>query len=177
MITADDLVNLRHTGRDSAETERIKNKLARHKEERSPFFITGSEFDEILHWYQYSRGSARNKVNTDDIVQAVTRLALNIFHPNAEYEAELRIGILCVMRDVTVSIASAILALTYPHNYAIIDLRGWRQIFSENRLSFSIPDYQKYLQQLRSLAEELGWPVQEVDLAIWEYDRRHGSRH
>jgi len=64
-----------------------------------------------------------------------------------------------------------ILALTFPEEYGVIDFRAWRQLFGEEKRGFSTEDYKQYLNKLRNLAKELGWTVQEVDLAIWAYDK------
>jgi hypothetical protein len=68
-----------------------------------------------------------------------------------------------------------VLAPIFPEQYAVIDFRVWRQIFDDAQTTFFIPDYRKYMREIRHLADELGWPVQEVDHAIWEYDRRTGK--
>lgn len=70
---------------------------------------------------------------------------------------------------------SAILALLFPKEYAVIDFRVWRQLFGKYQTTFSVADYKKYMREIRRLANELNWPVQEVDHAIWEYDRRNNS--
>lgn len=79
---------------------------------------------------------------------------------------------------VGVPIASAVLALVYPTEYCVIDFRGWRQVFEQDRRQFTISDYKRYLVKVRELSRELQWPVQEVDLAVWEYDsrQRYGSK-
>lgn len=79
---------------------------------------------------------------------------------------------MCASR-VSVPVASAILALVFPEKYAVIDFRVWRQVFDEERTTFSVSDYKRYLHEIQRLAHELGWQVQEVDFAIWEYDRRN----
>ena len=89
-----------------------------------------------------------------------------------DYELETRVRLLCSIRGVGVGVASAVLALTEPASYCVIDFRGWRQLFGEERRFFSVEQYKKYVKAVRTLARELRWPVQEVDLAIWEYDRR-----
>lgn len=86
----------------------------------------------------------------------------------------MRVGILCALRGVGVPVASAVLALAFPDEYAVIDFRGWRQVFGEDRRQFGVGDYKRYLGEVRRLARELEWPVQEVDLAIWHYDTRNG---
>jgi len=177
MIEASQIADLRYASDDYEQTERLKTKLKRLRKERRPFFLTADEFDEILHWklrQQYGRQRHLRRYNTDELVRAVTGAALTISHKNKDYELELRVGILCALRGVGVPVASAILALVYPEEYAVIDYRAWRQVFSEERTALSVGDYKRYMEAIRPLARELGWPVQQVDLAIWEYDRMHG---
>ena len=140
-------------------------------------YLTLDEFDRVLQWKlrsQYGRNRVIRKANTEDVIRVVTEAALSIEHPDKDYEIELRFGILCMFRGVGVPVASAILALVFPERYAVIDFRGWRQVFGEERTMFSVSDYRRYLREVQNLAQELGWPVQEVDLAIWEYDRVNG---
>lgn len=61
--------------------------------------------------------------------------------------------------------------LCFPEQYAVIDYRVWRQLFLEEKDTYSINDYKKYLKEIRRLANEIGWMSQEVDLAIWSYDK------
>ncbi len=49
-------------------------------------------------------------------------------------------------------------------------------MFGVEKRNFSINDYKRYLKEIKRLAAELGWLPQEVDLAIWEYDRQSGRR-
>ncbi len=178
MITASQLVRYRRSSEDYEWTERLKERFRRLRRERNPFYLTRSELDEILRWKlrgQYERQRWRWAANTEDVVRVVTRAAFEIAHPDKEYEVELRIGILCTLRGVGVPVASAILALVLPEKYGVIDFRVWRRLFGEEKRDFSIRDYKRYLREVRRLAAELGWPVQEVDLAIWAYDREPGD--
>ncbi|MGC8786100.1 MAG: hypothetical protein ACP5Q1_01585 [Anaerolineae bacterium] len=178
MIRSTQLIPYRTSSDDYDLTERLKAKFARLRIKRHPLYLTSKEFDEILHWKlrgQYGRQQQRRKANTGNIIRTVTRAALSITHPDEDYEIELRLGILCCLRGVGVPVASAILALVFPEKYAVIDFRGWRQIFDEERTTFSISDYKQYLYEIKRLAAELGWLVQEVDLAIWEFDRVNGG--
>lgn len=179
MITAAQLIPYRTSSDDYDLTEYLKGKFAKLRQERVPLYLTLDEFDAILHWKlrgQYGRQRERRQVNTDNVIRTVTQAALSLTHPDEDYETELRLGILCTLRGVGVPVASAILALVFPERYAVIDFRGWRQVFGEERTTFSISDYIRYLCEIRRLALELGWPVQEVDLAIWEYDRINGGK-
>jgi hypothetical protein len=178
VITAAQIAHLRKAGDDYAETERMKARLARLRDERDPLFLTASEFHEILRWKlrtQLNRQFHIRTANTDSIIRHVTGSALTITSDDKDYEIELRVNILCALRGVAVPVASAVLALVYPNDYAVIDFRGWRQVFgpAPDKI-FSITDYKRYLRALQPLVRELGWPIQEVDFAIWEYDRRQG---
>lgn len=176
MITAARLLALRSVGADDNNTQHLKAKLAQLRRERQPFYLTAVEFEEILEWklgQQMGRQRARRTANTDEVIRAVTGLALAITHQDKEYELELRIGILCSLRGVGVPVASAVLALIFPDEYAVIDYRVWRQLFNESKTVFFIGEYKRYMREIWRLANELKWPAQEVDFAIWEYDRRY----
>lgn len=178
MIKPAQISPFRKAAIDYDDTRRLKEKLARVRRERKPLYLTLAEFEEILQWklgQQIGRQREKRSANTEEVIRAVTRLALTITHPDAEYELELRLGILCSIRGVGIAVASAILALLFPEEYAPIDFRVWRQIFGKERSDFSIADYKKYMRELHILADDLGWPVQEVDHAIWEYDRRNST--
>ncbi len=175
MVTLEMIKPLRYAAIDHEETERLKAALAGLRAKRTPMYLTLSELDPILEW---KLGTQRNRsrkwwrLNTEDLIREVTSLALNLRHPDPEYQLELRMGILTAVRGIGVPVASAILALVYPEEHAVIDFRVWRQLFGEAKTVFSIPDYRRYMKALFPLARELGWPVQEVEHAIWEYDRR-----
>ena len=153
MITASQITDFRTASGDFTETVALKERLARIRADRCPFYLTASEFDEILRWKlrgQYGRQRSRREANTEQVIQAVTGLALSITQENKEYELELRVGILCCLRGVGIPVASAILALVYPDRYAVIDFRGWRQVFGEERTTFSIGDYKRYMQKMHT---------------------------
>lgn len=178
MVTISELKAYRTSSDDYKFTEQLKARLAQLRQKRDPFYLKAEEFDEILRWKlrgQYGRQREWRKANTEEVIRVVTAAALNVTHSDKEYEDELRVSILCALRGVGVPIASAVLALVFPENYAVIDFRGWRQVFGEKKSTFSIADYKKYLREIRKLANELKWPTQEVDLAIWEYDRANGG--
>jgi len=178
MITAVQLVPHRTSSDDYTLTEHLKAHFAQVKRERHPMYLTLDEFNRVLQWKlrgQYGRQRERRKANTDDVIRVVTGAALSIEHSDKDYEIELRFGILCSLRGVGVPVASAVLALVFPERYAVIDFRGWRQVFGEDKKDeFKVSDYKRYLREVQKLAQELGWLVQEVDLAIWEYDRING---
>lgn len=143
------------SGNEYDQTQRLKERFARIRSERKPLYLTAHEFDEILRWKlsgQYQRQAEKRRVNTEDVIKIVTGTALSKTHPDEDYETELRLGILSCIRGVGVPKASAVLALVFREKYAVIDFRGWRQIFDEDKTTFSISDYKRYLQEIKRLA-------------------------
>ena len=72
---------------------------------------------------------------------------------------------------IGIGVASAVLALSEPEQYAIIDWRGWRQAFGTGRESFGCKHYCEYMRVVRSAAKQLGWQPQVVDWCLWNLDR------
>ncbi len=149
-------------------TDRLKQELA------GTSCLTMLVLDEILQWKlrgQYGRTRARRGGLTESMVRAVTTLAFGpeLAHADPDTEAALRLGVLCALPGVGLGVASAVLALRFPDRYAVIDPLVWGEVCGTPKTTFSITDYAPYMQALRPLAQALGWPVQEVDLALWTY--------
>lgn len=180
MIEPGDLTDLRTAAPDYEETERLKARLGRLRTSRTPFCLTAEELEPVFRWKlgsQYGRVRKQLARNMVAAYQIVTRAAFEISDfddPNRELE--LRVGLLCSLAGVGIGIASAILALVEPDRYCVIDFRGWRGVFGDRKSAFTVDDYKRYLAEVRRLARVLAWPVQEVDLAIWEHDRRNHGR-
>jgi len=175
MLRAADIRPFRTTAEDYAKTELLKKQLQDLRATRNPLYLTRDEIEPIFHWKlrdQYGRNKHLRDTNTDSAYRALTQAAFSIKETDPDYEAELRIGVLISLRGVGVPVASAILALTDPDHYCVIDFRGWRALFGEKRSTFDIPAYLEYLKEVRKVAKDLGWQVQETDLAIWAYDMK-----
>jgi len=176
MIQANDIRDLRTAAADYEETERIKSDIRALRDIRQPLFLTQKDLYPIFKWKlrgQFDRVKGHLKKNSDKAYETITKAALSIQESDWELEAHLRLGVLTSLHGVGVPVASAILALTEPERNCVIDFRGWRAVFNEERREFDTPAYILYLTKIRNLAQELGWPVQEADLAVWEYDLRN----
>jgi len=175
MIEIKDITEYRYKAEDYEKTEELKIFLQNQMKERDPFYLNFKELDKILHWKlltQYGRQKEKRSIEiTDEIVQNFTKWAFKITYANEDYETYLKIKTLMVPRGISIGIASAILALCFPEKYAVIDFRVWRQLFSEERNVYTINQYLEYLKKVKKFAEILGWDPQEVDLAIWAYDK------
>jgi len=179
MVQVEDIRGLREAAPDYQETEAIKQHLRKLRQERKPFYLTAADLERIFRWKlrgQFGRGQDQRDRNSDSAYRAVTQAAFAIREPDLSYEAEVRLKVLCSLRGVGVPVASAILALAEPDRYCVIDFRGWRAVFGEKRNDFDVGRYLRYRTAVASLAAELGWPVQETDLAVWTFDERSGGR-
>lgn len=179
MITAEDIRELRTAADDYQETEAIKTLLATRRRNGGSLYLNLDDFQRIVKWKLGQQLGRPNRLliqNTPRLIEETTRLALSVQIDDPDYEFQFRFAILTALRGVGTGVASAILALSYPEKYCVIDYRGWYQVFRRKKTVFTFGDYKKYLQRVMILAQELQWPPQEVDLAIWEYDRRHRNR-
>ena len=179
MIKPEELRGLRNASPDYMETEALKAEFRQSRLERTPFFLTGEQLDRVFRWKlrgQYMRQSARRARNSEAAYRTVTEAVFKVVGPEFEYECALRLGLLSALPGLGIPVASAVLALTEPQQYCVVDRLGWRAVFGEKRESFAIADYLRYRAEVSRLAAELGWSVQETDLAIWEYERRRSLR-
>jgi len=163
---------------DIAETRELRQHIAKMLRYRTPYAFLGlDDFQRITRWklgHQLGRVPQLEQL-TDGLVRSVTRAA---FHLHADHEpsdavaASVCVGVLTSLPGVGVPVASAVLALTFPDDYCVVDFRGWRALFGEERRAFTTAQYLAYRSAVDCLARLLGWSVQATDHALWELDRR-----
>ncbi|WP_420634936.1 hypothetical protein [Candidatus Palauibacter sp.] len=176
-VDPDQLRPFFRTSDDAAETEKLKAHLTRVQRERKPCVFLGvDDLLRIARWklgMQYGRVERHLSLLTDELVQCVTGAALPLFDQSLSDEivTRVRLGLLMSMPGVGMGVASAILALTLPDEYCVIDFRGWWALFSEERTHFTEAQYLRYRAGVGCLARRLSWSVQDADHALWElYD-------
>jgi hypothetical protein len=171
MITAATLKNRRMAAKRSddpelAEAERLKSRLVR----RVPPCLSRDEFLDVCRWKlgdQYGRSARLLEANSQKRIKRTTQAALAFKDKKAEFELAGMVTMLRLLPGVGIGVASAILALCYPKRYAPLDPRVWQALFDEERSSFELAQYRKYLTALSELAAEARtldpkgrWPVQ-----------------
>jgi len=152
------------------ETKDLTNRLNLLKDTRSPFHLTAEEFDEILQWKldsQYPRSRELRRLNLDSVVVPVTKAAFAVASESFEYEVDLKLKILSSVRGVATPIASAVLALTDPEKFAVIDSVLWEAVFGEEKQAFSSRDYLKFLDFIRTLSGRVHMNMQATEHALW----------
>ncbi len=89
-----------------------------------------------------------------------------------------RIEMLTSLKGVSVPVASAILTLTNPRSYGVIDIRVWQLLYRYGSVSvkpagtnFSLDNWSHYLRKLRHWADELGVGARNVERTLFEYHK------
>ncbi len=75
---------------------------------------------------------------------------------------------LMAIPGVGTGMASAILALTNPRQCGVIDYRAWTVLYGQDKRTFSVSDYRRYLRRLQALAAAVGCDAQEIDYILWK---------
>ena len=178
VVEPEQLRPVRGSELDIAETRELKRHIARALRHRAPYAFLGlDDFRRIARWKlgrQLGRVRSLEQL-TESLVRSVTRAA---FHLHADHKrsdavaAGVCVGVLTSLPGVGVPVASAVLALTFPDDYCVVDFRGWRALFGEDRRAFTTNQYLAYRAAVDCMAHLLDWSVQETDHALWELDRR-----
>ena len=157
---------------DVNETNELKKRFNTLLKKRSPAYLTASEFDEIVKWKldkQYHRSKEQRSVNTDSVIIPITQSCFAIHSDNKDYEVELKLKQLTTIRGIALPLASAVLAICFPTNYVVIDSVLWENIFGEEKSSFTINDYLKFLGFIKELSQHTKLPIQDTEHLLWLY--------
>jgi hypothetical protein len=158
MITAATLKDRRLAAKRSddpelAEADRLKARLVR----RVPPSLSREELLDICRWKlgdQYARAARLLEANPQKRIKRTTQAALAFKDKEPEFELAGMVTMLRLLPGVGIGVASAILALCYPKRYAPLDPRVWQALFDEERSTFDLAQYRRYLTALSELAAE-----------------------
>jgi hypothetical protein len=157
----EDFINL-----DSLRGE-FSHKLNSRKEK----FLDSKEFEQILCWKldtQAHRSKQLRLVNVDGLVIPITKAYFNLKSENFEYETEVKIKLLTSLKGVGTPLASAVMAITEPQKYCIVDSVLWEFIFNEEKSSFTTNDYLKFHKVIIERSEKLDRDVQKTEFTLWK---------
>src|SRR6266849_1067041 len=112
-------------------TQQLKNDLLVH---RNPVRgLTLPLFDRILDWKR-RRQRGRTEHHRDNVeeqmLRDITCCAFLLTHKDRRYLAATRLKLLSSLPGVGYGVASSIMTLVFPEEYAIIDFRVWKVIFN-----------------------------------------------
>lgn len=152
-------------------TVALKQKIKNHVGQPPSVGLSLVLFNEIVTWKlagQEDRTRHHRARLTDDLVRKITACAFSLTHPDPAYLTRARLYVLQGIPGVSTGVASAILALTFPDQYCVIDPRIWKAIYGLSQEQFGLSDYKHCLADVRSAALNLGWSPQEVDFFAWK---------
>ena len=134
--------------------------------------LTRSEFLAICRW-KSPRSIRHCMKNSAARIRLQSATALRSRNERAKFEA------LTALDGVGAPTASAILTLTNPGRYAVIDIRVWQLLFDlgsvrtkPGGVGFTFNDWRDYLTVLRLHAKQLGASVRAVEYSLFLYHQR-----
>lgn len=167
---------LKHNLNDQEEINTSKL-IATLKGVKLRWYLTRDEFIKIGLW-KSPRPKKLYLQNTEEDVVAITKRA---FTTNSEIE---KIVYLTRLKGVKIPAASAILTLTDPQNYGVIDIRVWQVFYlydivknNPKGLDFDANDRMDYLSELRKYAEIFHTSVRNIEriLFLHHQDMQEGT--
>ncbi len=119
------------------------------------------------------RPKRRHEANSE---KAISKVSRNIFATNYE---KRKIDLLLSLEGFSVPVASAILTITDPKNYGIIDIRTWKVLYEYKAVkvrptgtNFSFKNWYNYLMQLRYFAAKYGVTARDIERTLFDYHKR-----
>ncbi len=154
---------------EDPETQRLIRDL---RAVRKRGHLTREELLRICKW-KSARSLPLCRKNTPERVAQVSARAFA-----APLERD-RFRLLTSLSGVGPPMASAILTLTDPEHYGVIDIRVWQTLYKlrsvhqkPKGVGFTFKDWYSYLKRLRYHAEGLGVSVRAVERTVFDYHRR-----
>lgn len=130
-------------------------------------WLERDEFLKICFW-KSRRSKALLRKNTVASVRSITRKAF------AESDEAKKIIILMELDGVGIPMASAILSVTDPQKYPVIDIRTMQALKNMRLINYktiTINSWLKYLEVIEELKKKFKRPAREIDKALFAYHR------
>lgn len=133
-------------------------------------FYEIEEFHDVCDW-KTTRTRSLVRSNTAEDVEEISRIAFT----SSEH---LMVPILSILRGVSTSTASALLAVWRPDLYTIIDVRVLSALRFLSHPQIDGADlraldksYGAYVSLMRAISTSLGTDLRSLDKALWTYDK------
>ena len=135
--------------------------------------LSRGEFLDICYW-KSPRGIRRCEKNSARQVEETMR---KVFTTRSE---KTKIDLLTGLEGVSIPTASAILTLTDPAQYGVIDIRVWQVLHALGSVTanprgqkFTFDHWHQFLQVLRHHAHRLKVPARQIELTLFALHRDH----
>ena len=164
------LIGIHLSTKEDAETQELIHDLA---SVRRRGYLTKPELLRVCRW-KSARAIHQIRRNSEESVRRITRGA---FRTRSERK---RLEMLTSLRGVQVPMASAILMLTNPRRYGVIDIRVWQLLFKMGAVTtnkrgagFNFKNWYRYIVLLRSYAGKYGVHVRDIERTLFRVHARY----
>lgn len=131
-------------------------------------YFTKDQFLQMCRW-KSPRPLKHYKSNREDHIRSISK---KVFSTHLEKK---RIELLTNLNGVSIPVASAILMLTNPRKYGVIDIRVWQLLYSygsvrtkPNGRNFSVTDWYTYLMKIRYFLRKLDATARQIERTLFE---------
>ncbi len=156
---------------DFESLESLRGEYSRKLSLRKEKYLDAKEFEQIICWKldtQAHRSKQLRLANIDGLVVPITKAYFNLKSENFEYETEIKIKLLTSLKGVGTPLASAVMAITEPQKYCIVDSVLWEFIFHQEKSSFTTNDYLKFHKVISELSQRLDKDLQRAEFTLWK---------
>ena len=122
----------------------------------------------IFRWKTGGRGFSRLSRNRDEEIQEALSIAAQA------QTARAALAVLLGLSGVDVRVASAVLTAVDPTRYTILDFRALEAL-GVSVAYYSVDLYLTYLSFCRGLSERVGVSLRDLDRALWQWSKEHGT--
>lgn len=129
-------------------------------------YLTADQLYEICRW-KSKRKAARAKNNPDVFVNEITKFS---FAAKCERS---KIGSLMLLDGVQMPTASVILHFCVNQTYPILDVRALWSLSIDKPSYYNSDFWEEYTAICREVAKKLAISVRELDMALWQYSKKH----
>jgi len=161
-----ELIKARLSTEENTETKKLIVEL---KDVIIRGYFTKEEFLKIGMW-KSPRPKNWYLANSE---KEIIKISQKVF--STDYEKR-RIELLTKLKGVSVPTASAILMLTDPKNYGVIDIRVWQVLYTYGSVkvkptgkNFSFNNWYNYLKQIRYFAKIFSVKARDIERTIFYY--------
>jgi hypothetical protein len=128
-------------------------------------------FERIAKWKlrkQSGRTQRHRQKTTSELVALLSICCWQASHGERDVKARIRLHILTGLPGVGIGLASAILSLTWPDEYGIVDFRVWKVHYGVGKKNFTETDWLRYMGDVWKLSAQTGYPPQTIDYLLWK---------
>ena len=159
------LISIYLTNEESAVTRRFVKKL---NDARKRGYLRKSELMEICRW-KSPRAIRLVEGNTPGVIR---RRSYSAFCSKNEIE---KMNQLISLKGVSIPMASAILTLTDPNRYGVLDIRVWQLLYkmkvvgqNPGGTGFNLNHWIRFLEILRSFAADYNVRARDIERALYD---------